>query len=530
MPPASAPVAPPDRRAAPRRAGLHRRLGFLVFATLLTMIGVWFWQANGQLADLEAERLQHAEEFERARRSVALDHDVDHMQLTALQLLGSEVDDAAAAVVEYDRRVDRARDEIAAMGLEVPDFEPTVRAQRRAIDLHLRGESAAGWQVMNTEAKPVWENAIEQIETFHEQLHTAIERADLSRHQESERAVRRSQLVSLLLAVAAAGLFGLFVCRPLARAAQVAQALREGRYDLRAAPHGGYLHEVRVLAETIDALAEGLARTVGGIANVTGALGESASSLQQNAERLQAEAMGTVMVAEDVSSSNGNLGARVDDLVRQLEQAFTHAERVGAVAAAADPLLAETEARLHDLLAVVTQLEGNSTAIQEVLGNIQTITFQTNLLALNAAVEAARSGEAGRGFAVVAEEVRRLAQRTQAATEGIEQTMAAIRASCEAAAKGTAAIGESTLRLREQHAMLPAAPPSSLDDARWLRRGTEALLAAVGSVHGIAEGARGTAGEMRLCSEQIRDASEALQLLVDRLVPTAGAKSSRGTR
>ena len=46
---------------------------------------------------------------------------------------------------------------------------------------------------------------------------------------------------------------------------------------------------------------------------------------------------------------------------------------------------------------------------------IKDIAFQTNILALNAAVEAARAGAEGRGFAVVAAEVRKLAERSQAA-------------------------------------------------------------------------------------------------------------------
>ena len=49
------------------------------------------------------------------------------------------------------------------------------------------------------------------------------------------------------------------------------------------------------------------------------------------------------------------------------------------------------------------------------------------MLSLNASIEAARAGEEGRGFAVVANEVRNLAEQSNASVTDIRQVIADVQ-------------------------------------------------------------------------------------------------------
>lgn len=75
---------------------------------------------------------------------------------------------------------------------------------------------------------------------------------------------------------------------------------------------------------------------------------------------------------------------------------------------------------------LISDLDHQSSNINQLIDNIELIARQTNMLSLNASIEAARAGEYGRGFAVVSQEVRHLSQRTTEATQHIIETIGTI--------------------------------------------------------------------------------------------------------
>jgi methyl-accepting chemotaxis protein len=131
--------------------------------------------------------------------------------------------------------------------------------------------------------------------------------------------------------------------------------------------------------------------------------------------------------AQEMTATIGEISQNVENASAASRKSAETASQGGAVMQTAALTMEQIAAATSSVSEKMSSLVHRSEEIGKVINVIQEISEQTNLLALNAAIEAARAGEHGRGFAVVAGEVRRLAERTKAATEEIAGTIRSIQ-------------------------------------------------------------------------------------------------------
>ena len=195
--------------------------------------------------------------------------------------------------------------------------------------------------------------------------------------------------------------------------------------------------------------ANDLTSVVDAVSDVSKALNEGIASSDKGAKE-QAH-----IVSETVHSMD-EMKVAVHGVAQSASQASSVAQDVRAKAQEGVEQVAQVTESMAELSVASAKISKDmevlgkqANGIGAILSTISDIADQTNLLALNAAIEAARAGEAGRGFAVVADEVRKLAEKTMAATHEVNNSISAIQQSVHTNIKSVGETGEMAHRVTE---------------------------------------------------------------------------------
>ncbi len=226
-------------------------------------------------------------------------------------------------------------------------------------------------------------------------------------------------IIILLLIVA----IGRSIISPVMKLAEINSQVSQG--DLR----DELLRKVDLGAkDEIGQLAQATSKMVSDLSGLIRRIRETAQKTVLSAQQI---ASGTEMMSQgstEQAASAEEVSSSVEEMNATIRQNAENAAQTEKIAQSSANDAIESGKAVSEAVIAMKDIASRISIIEE-------IARQTNLLALNAAIEAARAGEHGKGFAVVAAEVRKLAERSQAAAAEISHLSSTTKEVAERAGK-----------------------------------------------------------------------------------------------
>ncbi len=197
-------------------------------------------------------------------------------------------------------------------------------------------------------------------------------------------------------------------------------------------PNGQYVGDYIPLKEALEKIVESISAVIESVEEAGRQVSGGSEEMSRNSAILST-------AAEEQSSTVAQLNESLDAVYNEINSNAAACSQASENAKECMELVNEGNAKMGDMLNAMSEINGTSSKIANIIKTIQDISEQTNILSINASIEAARVGAAGKGFAVVAGEVGKLAEKT---AQAAKTTTGLIQSSIDSVKHGTVIANE----------------------------------------------------------------------------------------
>ena len=357
-----------------------------------------------------------------------------------------------ANTLEYSTYIDETDTE--KFTLMFNDIETYFSVSPKIIELSNSGDSYGAFQVMNTEIGPIAAEIEVLIQELIDINYAAVEDAKEVQNatvQSSYIVVVVSMVALIVLMILSLIYVRIRISGPIRKATKslnhMISDIKAGQGDLTVRLTSHSKDEVGQLVAGINSLIESLqdimlqVRTysedlkisVDSVSRQVGNANENVSETSASMEELSASMEETTATTYSLTEQADNINNEMQEMNKEAQNGSDYAKNIRTNADKMKEAAIESKNKTLQLISGIKEnLEKaiqNCTKVQlinEMTHEILSISEQTTLLSLNASIEAARAGEAGKGFAVVANEIRSLADNSNATANKIQEINAMV--------------------------------------------------------------------------------------------------------